>query len=93
MPEKLVWTEGMDTRLRRLRTEGASYDIIALVLGVTRAAVADRAARFGPDRMPVRDLDQTDRLPLPAGHPQSWGAITAGTVLQDMPFHASDAIR
>ena len=92
MPQNSVWTDGMDTRLRRLRTEGASYDIIALVLGVTRAAVSERAARLGSDRTPVRDLDQSDRQPLPAGHPHSWGALTAGTVLQDMPFHAPDAI-
>ena len=29
MPRKTVWTEGQDTQIRRLRTEGASWDVIA----------------------------------------------------------------
>ena len=30
MSEKFVWTDGQDTQIRRLRTEGASCEIIAL---------------------------------------------------------------
>lgn len=39
-----------------------------------------------PDRSVVRVVGRPsalDRPPLPAGHPISWGAITAGTVLAD----------
>ncbi len=93
MPGKVIWTDGQDTQIRRLRVEGASCDIIALLLGVTRAAVAERARILGVDQRPVLDTNLPDRPPLPAGHPLTWGAIIRGTALQNAPFHAPDTIR
>lgn len=93
VPGKTIWTDGQDTQIRRLRTEGASCDIIALLLGVAQQAVAERARQLGVDQRPVTGLDQPDRPPLPAGHPESWGALTRGTVLRNVPFHAPDLIR
>jgi hypothetical protein len=34
-----------------------------------------------------------DREPLPAGHPCSWGAITAGTSLAEIPYSIPKAVR
>ena len=95
MPRKLIWTEGQDTQIRRLRTEGASWDLIAIALGLARWTVIERAQdRRAPspvNAVPV--LDEADREPLPAGHVESWGAINRGTSLEDVPFQTPDTIR
>ncbi len=96
MPRKTVWTEGQDTQIRRLRTEGATWDVIALALGLTRWTVIERARAIGAERPPANAatvLDQSDREPLPAGHADSWGAINSGTALEDVPFQTPDSVR
>ena len=96
MPRKTVWTEGQDTQIRRLRTEGASWDIIALALGLARWTVIERARAIDVERPPanaVAVMDQSDREPLPAGHADSWGAINRGTCLEHVPFRTPDRIR
>jgi hypothetical protein len=96
MPRKTVWTEGQDTQIRRLRTEGATWDIIALALGLTRWTVIERARSIGAERRPpnaVTVVDESDREPLPAGHAESWGAINRGTGLEGVPFPTPDTIR
>jgi hypothetical protein len=82
VPKKIVWTEGQDTQIRRLRTEGASWDIIALALGLARWTVIERGRLIG-----------VERPPLPAGHSGSWGVITHGTVLEGVPFQIPHTIR
>jgi hypothetical protein len=47
MPRRLLWTEAQDSQIRRLRTEGASWDTIAAVLGMARWTVIDRGRRIG----------------------------------------------
>ena len=32
MPKKIIWTDAQDAQIRRLRTEGASWDAIAAIL-------------------------------------------------------------
>jgi hypothetical protein len=96
MPRKILWTEGQDTQIRRLRSEGADWDLVAQTLGLTRWAVIERGRRLGVSRRPAHAPaapDQSDRPPLPAGHPDSWRAITAGSALEDMPFRAPGEIR
>jgi hypothetical protein len=96
MPRKTVWTEGQDTQIRRLRTEGASWDIVALVLGLARWTVIERARAIGAERLPpnaITVLDESGREPLPAGHADSWGAINCGTGLEDVPFQTPGTIR
>jgi hypothetical protein len=96
MPRKTVWTDGQDTQIRRLRTEGASWDVIALALSLARWTVIERARAIGAERLPpnaVTDLDESDREPLPAGHTESWGAINRGTGLEDVPFQTPETIR
>jgi hypothetical protein len=96
MLRKTVWTEGQDTQIRRLRTEGASWDVVAFALGLARSTVIERARAIGAERPPanaVAALDESDREPYPAGHAESWGAINRGTSLQDVPFRTPGTIR
>jgi hypothetical protein len=96
MPRKLVWTQGQDTQIRRLRTEGASWDVVALALGLARWTVIERARTIGVERPPanaVAKLDESARDPLPAGHAASWGAINRDTSLEHVPFQTPATIR
>jgi len=96
MPRKTVWTQGQDTQIRRLRTEGASWDVIALALGLARWTVIEHARAIGAECLPAHAaaiLDEAAREPLSAGHPESWGAINRGTSLEDVPFRPPATIR
>jgi len=96
MPRKTVWTDGQDAQIRRLRTEGASWDVVALALGLARWTVIERARAIGAERPPanaVAFLDESGREPLPAGHAESWGAINRGTGLENVPFQPPGTIR
>ena len=96
MPRKAIWTEGQDGQIRRLRTEGASWDLIALALGLARWTVIERARTIGAERPPANAapiLDESDRQPLEAGHAKSWGVINQGTSLENVPFQTPGAIR
>ena len=96
MPRKTVWTDGQDTQIRRLRTEGAAWDSIALVLGLARWTVIERARAIGAERPPAHAAaaqDESDRQPLPAGHVESWGAINRGTGLENVPFQTPGTLR
>jgi hypothetical protein len=96
MPRKTVWTERQDTQIRRLRTEGATWDVIALALGLARWTVIERARAIGAERLPANAVlvpDDSAREPLPAGHIESWGAINSGTSLEDVAFQTPSAIR
>jgi hypothetical protein len=96
MPRKTVWTEGQDSQIRRLRTEGASWDVIALALGLTRWTIIERSRVLGvlcPPANAVAVMDESDRQPLPAGHAESWGAINRGTSLEHVLFRTPGVIR
>jgi hypothetical protein len=89
MPLKLEWTEALDARLRRLRAEGRGWEAIAEDLGISRSTAISRGQRLGLPPVapapPEPDADdefaQPDRPPLPAGHPVTWQALTAGSFL------------
>jgi hypothetical protein len=95
MPRKIVWTNGQDTQIRRLRTEGASWDVIALTLGLARWTVIERGRRIGVGHRPANAAapDDSGRAPLAAGHADSWGAINRNTTLDGVPFQLPGAIR
>jgi hypothetical protein len=89
MPRKFLWTEAQDVQIKRLRTEGASWDAIASIMGLTRWAIIDRGRRIGARPPPpefVASLEDPGRDPLPAGHPRSWSMLTVGTVLEGTPY-------
>jgi hypothetical protein len=89
MSPKLVWTDAQDAQIRRRRREGASWDNIAADLALSAWAVMERARRIGVGRPQgefVAEPEDPNREPLPAGHPASWEAINAGTLLQGVPY-------
>jgi hypothetical protein len=83
------WTDGMDAQIARLRTEGASWDVVAGVLNLARSTVIERGREIGAERPPnaarVPSIDP-DRAPLTAGHPDSWNAINIGGVLSGVSY-------
>ena len=94
MPIKLVWTDAQDTTIRRLRTEGATWDTIAALLRLTRWTVIERGRRIGA-RPPPTDFipppDDPNREPLRAGHSRSWDALVLGSCLEGVPYPAARA--
>ncbi len=90
MPQKLIWSPPRDAELKRLRAEGETWDEIARLFGISRNAAIERGRRIGA-RLPVRPAPppaarDPERPPLPAGHPITWGAITAATLLAETPY-------
>lgn len=96
MPRPLIWTPDHDLTLRRMRADGASWDAIALALGVSRWASIERGRLVGaraPKKAAQPQVDNTaaelanpGREPLRAGHPYSWGLLTAGTLLDGIAY-------
>jgi hypothetical protein len=90
MPQKLIWSAPRDAELKRLRAEGETWDEIARLFGISRNAAIERGRRIGarlPARAPLAAPPQApDRPPLPPGHPTSWGAIIAGTLLAETAY-------
>ena len=91
MPAKLDWPDAMDAQLLQLRRERTAWDVIARTMGLSRNTVIERARRIGVAKRskigvaaPVVESDE--RPARPAGHPATWGAITAGTVLEGAEY-------
>ncbi len=93
---RVTWTSGADTRLTGLYAEGLSLRGIAKAMCLSRNAVVERATRLGVHNcVPMAErkvssvqvtehlgAENPERDPLPAGHPISWGLLTAGTSLE-----------
>jgi hypothetical protein len=94
MPKELLWTSGQDTQIRRLRSEGASWEAIAVALSLARWSVMERARALGAaDPSASATPGLSEREPLAAGHTTSWDAITRGTSLECVPFRTPSTIR
>lgn len=77
-----TWTSPCDSRLRRMRLEGESWEAIAAALGVSPAAASARAARIGAHGPASQAVPEDPaRDPLAAGHPLAWLVLTEGTWL------------
>ena len=71
--------------MRDMRREGSSWAEIGRTLGLSRNTVIERGRRLraeAPARVkavaPVEfAIDDPNRGPLPAGHPLTWGLLTA----------------
>ena len=89
MPKRIEWTEAQNMKIRRMRAESASWDTIAVAVGVTRWTVIERGRRLGA-RLPPHDFqappEDPDRPSLPPGHPETWGIIIKGMSLEGMPY-------
>jgi hypothetical protein len=89
VPTNIAWTDGQDMQIRRRRGEGASWEAIAADLSLTPWAVTERGRHIcdGPPKDEFQaEPEDPQREPLPAGHPTSWNAINAGTVLEGAPY-------
>jgi hypothetical protein len=96
MPKRIEWTAAQDLKIKRMRAESASWDSIAVAVGVTRWTVIERGRRLGA-RLPPPDfeprLGDPDRPALPPGHPETWGIINKGISLEGMPYPIPAPIR
>lgn len=97
MPTKRAWTDAEDALVLRLEGEGATVAVIAAAIGVGVSSARTRTrtlgiTRFDHRRIPPIPRNQASgaeperepgqhREPLPAGHPVTWGTITARTCL------------
>ena len=90
MHARTRWTEAEDGKLCALRAAGLTWDEVAKEMGLGRYTVVERGRRMGARgrvrRLHLERLVVEDRPALPAGHPDSWGLITANTVLEGEPY-------
>jgi hypothetical protein len=96
MPKKIDWTASQDMKIKRMRAENASWDSIAIAVGVTRWTVIERGRRLGA-RLPPPDFEprqeDPDRPALPPGHSETWGIINVGSSLEGMPYPIPTPVR
>lgn len=85
MAQRFEWTQARNRQVVEMRHGGATWDTVAAAIGVGRNSVIDHARRLGVRKRsavgtppPLREA--SDRPARPAGHPDTWGLITAGTV-------------
>src|SRR5271155_1597203 len=90
MRGQVVWTAALDSEVRALRTAGLTWDAVAREMRLGRNTVLERGRRIGARRPRQHSEPATeeaaDRPAKPAGHPDTWGLITAGTVLEGAPY-------
>jgi hypothetical protein len=84
------WTPALDRRLLTLREAGVTWPAVAQAMGLGRNTVIERGRRLGARKLSpqlaVVTVEALDRPPRPAGHPDSWDLITAGTVLEGAAY-------
>ena len=90
MRARIVWTAALDGEVRALRMAGLTWDAVAREMCLGRNTVLERGRRLGA-RRPRRHIspaidEAADRPAKPAGHPDTWGLIIAGTVLDGTPY-------
>jgi hypothetical protein len=91
MRAQVVWTAVLDGQVRALRSAGLTWDAVAREMGFGRNTVLERGRRIGARRPrrqpdPVVADEAADRPARPPGHPDSWGLITTGTLLEGTPY-------
>ncbi len=93
MSHAITWTPVADRSLLEMRAAGLTWPVVARRLHVGRNAAIERARRLGlppstrlPQARAIARDPRSDRAPLPAGHPHSWGAITDHTPLHGSPY-------
>lgn len=96
MPEARQWTAAADAAICNLRAAGETWAVIGRSLGLSRNTVIERGRRIHAEAPPriaqaARQSadDDPQRGPLPAGHPRTWGLLTA----EPFPREASPVCR
>jgi hypothetical protein len=96
LPKRIEWTEVQDMKIKRMRAESVSWDIIAVAVGVTRWTVIERGRRLGA-RLPPPGFEpppeDPERPALPPGHPETWGIIIKGTLAEGMLYPIPAPVR
>ena len=89
----MEWRSDQDALLLRLRANQVSWEDVADLVGRNRDGCISRARALGLKKAGDLMLVQQpvkQRLgpqqPKPAGHPASWQAINAGTILAGEPY-------
>jgi hypothetical protein len=97
MPAPRVWTETERQQIIAGRKRGEFWGDMAPRFGVHRTTLVNAAKKMGvwtPDKRtgqvtatprPFADRDR-NWWPLPPGSPETWGAITRGTVLEGAEY-------
>jgi len=81
----IKWTPGLDETLLGLRAAGTTWDGIARRMGLGRNTVLERGRKIGARRLPPPPPlveEARDRPSRQAGHPETWGLLTTGTLLE-----------
>ena len=93
MRRQTVWNAEMDGRLRSLRRDGATWDRLAVEMGLSRDTVLERARKLGArakDTMAMAKAEPPgeprDRPARAPGHPATWQMLTAGTSLDGATY-------
>lgn len=87
-PKKTIVTPEADATIHRMRAQGTTWAKIAAAIGCSQFMAIQRGKQIGAytERAapppPPEMIEHNAREPLPAGHPLSWTAITAGTTLE-----------
>lgn len=85
------WTAAIDNAIRTMRKDGRTWRDIGQVLTLSRDAVRLRGKDIGAwrpaeQKKRIRIHPTPTRDAYPPGHPETWGAITAGTLLAGVPY-------
>lgn len=90
MGAKLNWTAEQDDTIRSMLLAGKNNADVARALGLSWDSVTNRARAINAVRAyqgkPNKIHPTPTREPYPPGHPITWGAITAGTLLAGVPY-------
>lgn len=97
--KKHDWTLWQDATIRTMRADGNGWDAIAIAVGVCRWTTAQRGRELGcahvkpphPFQVPDTPNDPPPRdnrfwEALPPGHPDTWGVIVRGSVLDGVEY-------
>lgn len=91
----IEWTDAVYEHVIEMRKDGKTYDECAREIGVPRTTLCDHLALLRRGEKPARaktigvgiqDRIALSRPPLPAGAPESWDLLTAGTCLAGEPY-------
>lgn len=106
MPERIIWNDGMVATIRDMRQRGENLDAIGAALGLSRTTVGIKARQLAAAGVNV-DLPKSAPLPqrargyhdrdgshcMLAGDPVPWGILTAGTLLDGVPYPVDPVTR